>query len=178
MKSGFLWKQRDHMGGGYRLRYFVLEGNRLVYRKTETGSNEKVPRGSLYMEGCTITCRQRANWRTKGHQFVIAQPNDAYTYRLACDTKEEAGAWVQALRAAASLDASQVRTALQETSVTLVDAISPWLFPFYPLVMKQTGLGYGRLYLHVIEAQNLTAADFSFVGAGSSDPYVVAEVGV
>ena len=43
---------------------------------------------------------------------------------------------------------------------------------FYPFVTEQEEQGYGRLNMHVKEARDLIAADFSITGNSTSDPYV------
>ncbi|XP_027699551.1 pleckstrin-2 [Vombatus ursinus] len=55
LKEGFLVK-RGHVVHNWKVRWFVLRQNTLLYYKLEGGRRGTSPKGRILLDGCTITC--------------------------------------------------------------------------------------------------------------------------
>ncbi|XP_038621858.1 pleckstrin-2 [Tachyglossus aculeatus] len=55
LKEGFLVK-RGHLVHNWKVRWFVLKQNSLLYYKLEGGRKEVLLKGQILLDGCTITC--------------------------------------------------------------------------------------------------------------------------
>ncbi|PNI83901.1 PLEK2 isoform 5 [Pan troglodytes] len=55
LKEGFLVK-RGHIVHNWKVRWFILRQNTLVYYKLEGGRRVTPPKGRILLDGCTITC--------------------------------------------------------------------------------------------------------------------------
>ncbi|XP_026705113.1 pleckstrin-2 [Athene cunicularia] len=55
LKEGFLVK-RGHIVRNWKVRWFVLLQDKLLYYKIEGGKKEPSPKGRILLDGCTITC--------------------------------------------------------------------------------------------------------------------------
>ncbi|XP_044515893.1 pleckstrin-2 [Gracilinanus agilis] len=55
LKEGFLVK-RGHIVHNWKVRWFVLRQNTLLYYKLAGGRKETSPKGQILLDGCTITC--------------------------------------------------------------------------------------------------------------------------
>ncbi|XP_046317849.1 pleckstrin-2 [Marmota monax] len=55
LKEGFLVK-RGHIVHNWKVRWFILRQNTLLYYKLEGGRRVAPPKGRILLDGCTITC--------------------------------------------------------------------------------------------------------------------------
>ncbi|KAG8511715.1 Pleckstrin-2 [Galemys pyrenaicus] len=55
LKEGFLVK-RGHIVHNWKVRWFILQQNTLLYYKLEGGRKVTPPKGRILLDGCTITC--------------------------------------------------------------------------------------------------------------------------
>ncbi|XP_036593082.1 pleckstrin-2 [Trichosurus vulpecula] len=55
LKEGFLVK-RGHIVHNWKVRWFILRQNTLLYYKLEGGRRGASPKGRILLDGCTITC--------------------------------------------------------------------------------------------------------------------------
>jgi hypothetical protein len=98
--QGKLYKLRDVMGG-WRERYFILQGNFLYYYLQQDDPN---PRGTLNISMCTISTETQETVGDEDYYpFVITVDGTDQVYRLAADNKLDADIWISKIIEASTL---------------------------------------------------------------------------
>ncbi|XP_001378339.2 pleckstrin-2 [Monodelphis domestica] len=90
LKEGFLVK-RGHIVHNWKVRWFVLRQNTLLYYKLAGGRKETSPKGQILLDGCTITC---PCLEYEGRPLLIKLRTRTSTdYFLEACSREERDAW-------------------------------------------------------------------------------------
>ncbi|KAM6359779.1 pleckstrin-2 isoform 3-T3 [Alca torda] len=90
LKEGFLVK-RGHIVRNWKVRWFVLLQDKLLYYKIEGGKKEPHPKGKILLDGCTITC---PCLEYENRPLLIKLKTKTNTdYFLECCSREERDSW-------------------------------------------------------------------------------------
>ncbi|XP_045678584.1 pleckstrin-2 isoform X2 [Phyllostomus hastatus] len=90
LKEGFLVK-RGHIVHNWKVRWFVLRQNTLLYYKLEGGRKVTPPKGQILLDGCTITC---PCLEYENRPFLIKLKTRTSTeYFLEACSREDRDAW-------------------------------------------------------------------------------------
>uniref|UniRef100_A0A8V0ZIS2 Pleckstrin 2 n=1 Tax=Gallus gallus TaxID=9031 RepID=A0A8V0ZIS2_CHICK len=90
LKEGFLVK-RGHIVHNWKVRWFVLLQDKLLYYKLEGGKKESSPKGRILLDGCTITC---PCLEYENRPLLIKLKTKTNTdYFLECCSREERDSW-------------------------------------------------------------------------------------
>ncbi|XP_062433031.1 pleckstrin-2 isoform X4 [Rhea pennata] len=90
LKEGFLVK-RGHIVHNWKVRWFVLLQDKLLYYKLEGGKKEPSPKGRILLDGCTITC---PCLEYENRPLLIKLKTKTNTdYFLECCSREERDSW-------------------------------------------------------------------------------------
>ncbi|XP_032964140.1 pleckstrin-2 [Rhinolophus ferrumequinum] len=90
LKEGFLVK-RGHIVHNWKVRWFILQQNTLLYYKLEGGRKVTPPKGQILLDGCTITC---PCLEYENRPFLIKlKTRTATEYFLEACSREERDAW-------------------------------------------------------------------------------------
>ncbi|KAM9191457.1 pleckstrin-2 [Mergus octosetaceus] len=90
LKEGFLVK-RGHVVHNWKVRWFVLLQDKLLYYKFEGGKKESSPKGRILLDGCTITC---PCLEYENRPLLIKLRTKTNTdYFLECCSREERDSW-------------------------------------------------------------------------------------
>ncbi|XP_047652949.1 pleckstrin-2 [Phacochoerus africanus] len=90
LKEGFLVK-RGHIVHNWKVRWFILRQNTLLYYKLEGGRKVNPPKGRILLDGCTITC---PCLEYENRPLLIKLKTQTSTeYFLEACSREERDAW-------------------------------------------------------------------------------------
>ncbi|KAM9714514.1 pleckstrin-2 [Dama dama] len=90
LKEGFLVK-RGHIVHNWKVRWFILRQNTLLYYKFEGGRKVTPPKGCILLDGCTITC---PCLEYENRPLLIKLKTQTSTeYLLEACSREERDAW-------------------------------------------------------------------------------------
>ncbi|XP_058914388.1 pleckstrin-2 [Kogia breviceps] len=90
LKEGFLVK-RGHIVHNWKVRWFILRQNTLLYYKLEGGRKVIPPKGRILLDGCTITCPCLEH---ENRPLLIKLKTQTSTeYFLEACSREERDAW-------------------------------------------------------------------------------------